>query len=85
MEIWPTVLVTGLSFAIPQFLVSNYIGPKLMDIIAARAWHFPRKSHCQKLTGAFLPIAWCGRLSIKELFTPVRSAQTNNFFLKNRA
>ena len=35
MEIWPAVLVTGLSFAIPQFLVSNYIAPKLMDIIAA--------------------------------------------------
>ena len=35
MEIWPAVLVTGLSFAIPQFLVSNYIAPKLVDIIAA--------------------------------------------------
>jgi lactate permease len=35
MEIWPAILVTGLSFAIPQFLVSNYIGPELVDIIAA--------------------------------------------------
>jgi lactate permease len=34
-EIWPAILVTGLSFAIPQFLVSNYIGPELVDIIAA--------------------------------------------------
>jgi lactate permease len=35
LEIWPAILVTGLSFAIPQFLVSNYIGPELVDIIAA--------------------------------------------------
>ena len=35
MEVWPAILVTGLSFAIPQFLVSNYIGPELVDIIAA--------------------------------------------------
>lgn len=34
-EVWPAVLVTGLSFAIPQFLVSNFIGPELVDIIAA--------------------------------------------------
>ncbi len=34
-EIWPAILVTGVSFAIPQFLVSNYIGPELVDIIAA--------------------------------------------------
>jgi lactate permease len=35
MEIWPAILVAGVSFAIPQFLVSNYIGPELVDIIAA--------------------------------------------------
>jgi lactate permease len=35
MEIWPALLVTGLSFAIPQYLVSNFIGPELVDIIAA--------------------------------------------------
>jgi lactate permease len=35
MEIWPAILITGLSFAIPQYLVSNYIGPELVDIIAA--------------------------------------------------
>jgi len=34
-EIWPAILVTGLSFAIMQFLVSNFIGPELVDIIAA--------------------------------------------------
>jgi lactate permease len=35
MEVWPAILVTGLSFAIPQYLVSNFIGPELVDIIAA--------------------------------------------------
>ena len=35
MEIWPAILVTGLTFAIPQYLVSNFIGPELVDIIAA--------------------------------------------------
>jgi len=34
-EIWPAILITGLSFAVPQFLVSNYIGPELVDVIAA--------------------------------------------------
>ncbi|WP_198120273.1 L-lactate permease [Massilia rhizosphaerae] len=34
-DIWPAVLVTGVSFAIPQYLVSNFIGPELVDIIAA--------------------------------------------------
>jgi lactate permease len=35
LEIWPAILVTGLSFAVTQFLVSNYIGPELVDVIAA--------------------------------------------------
>jgi len=35
LEVWPAVLVTGVSFAIPQYLVSNFIGPELVDIIAA--------------------------------------------------
>jgi lactate permease len=34
-EIWPAILVTGVSFAITQFLVSNFIGPELVDVIAA--------------------------------------------------
>ena len=34
-DIWPAILVTGLAFSIPQFLVSNFIGPELVDIIAA--------------------------------------------------
>ena len=35
LEIWPAILVTGVSFAVPQFLVSNYNGPYLVDVIAA--------------------------------------------------
>ncbi len=35
MQIWPALLVTGVSFAVPQFLVSNYMGPELVDVIAA--------------------------------------------------
>ncbi len=34
-EIWPAILVTGASFALSQFFVSNYIGPELVDVIAA--------------------------------------------------
>jgi len=53
LEIWPAILVSGVCFAGPQFLVSNLHGPWLVDIIAAivsmtaltlflRFWH-PRK------------------------------------------
>ncbi|KAA6115477.1 MULTISPECIES: L-lactate permease [Cupriavidus] len=35
LEVWPAILVAGVSFAIPQFLVSNYHGPWLVDVIAA--------------------------------------------------
>jgi len=34
-EVLPAVLVTGVSFAIVQFLISNFVGPELTDIIAA--------------------------------------------------
>ena len=35
LEIWPACLVAGGSFAITQFLVSNFHGPWLVDIIGA--------------------------------------------------
>jgi len=35
LEIWPAILVAGVSFAVPQFLVSNFHGPWLVDVIAA--------------------------------------------------
>jgi len=34
-EIWPAILVTGVSFAIPQFLISNFVNPYIVDIGAA--------------------------------------------------
>jgi lactate permease len=35
LGVWPAALVAGLSFAIPQFLISNYHGPWLVDIAAS--------------------------------------------------
>ncbi|KJK24279.1 lactate permease [Burkholderiaceae bacterium 16] len=35
LAIWPAILVAGVTFAVPQFLVSNYHGPWLVDVIAA--------------------------------------------------
>src|SRR4051812_9204296 len=35
IEIWPAILVAGVSFAVPQFLVSNFHGPWLVDVVAA--------------------------------------------------
>jgi lactate permease len=35
IQIWPATLVTGVSFAVPQFLVSTLHGPWLVDIIAS--------------------------------------------------
>jgi lactate permease len=35
LGVWPVALVAGLFFAIPQFLISNFHGPWLVDIVAA--------------------------------------------------
>ena len=37
VQIWPAVLVAGVAFAVPQFLVSNYHGPWLVDVVASVA------------------------------------------------
>ena len=34
-EVWPAILVTGVSFAIPQFVISNFINPWIVDIGAS--------------------------------------------------
>jgi lactate permease len=34
-DVWPATLVAGVSFAIPQFLISNYINPWIVDIGAS--------------------------------------------------
>jgi lactate permease len=35
MAIWPAILVCGVSFAIPQYLISNFINPWIVDIGAS--------------------------------------------------
>lgn len=35
LEVWPAVLVAGVFFAVPQFLMSNFHGPWLVDVVAA--------------------------------------------------
>jgi len=35
IEVWPALLTAGAAFAIPQFLVSNFHGPWLVDVISA--------------------------------------------------
>ena len=50
LEVFPALLVAGVAFAIPQYLVSNFHGPWLVDVVAAivsmiclalflRVWH----------------------------------------------
>ena len=34
-DVWPAILVTGLSFAIPQYVISNYLNPWIVDIGAS--------------------------------------------------
>ncbi|UPK03180.1 L-lactate permease [Bradyrhizobium sp. 170] len=35
ITIWPAILVTGVSFAVPQFVISNFINPWIVDIGAS--------------------------------------------------
>jgi lactate permease len=35
LEIWPAIAVAGIFFAIPQYLMSNFHGPWLVDIVAS--------------------------------------------------
>lgn len=53
VEVWPALAVAGLSFAVPQFLISNLHGPWLVDVVSSLSsiaalilfllvWH-PRK------------------------------------------
>jgi lactate permease len=50
LAVWPALIVAGVSFAIPQWLIANYHGPWLVDVISAvislaaviallRVWH----------------------------------------------
>jgi lactate permease len=35
LQVWPALLVAGVAFAIPQYLVSNFHGPWLVDVVGA--------------------------------------------------
>ena len=35
IKVWPAILVSGVSFAIPQFLISNFVNPWIVDIGAS--------------------------------------------------
>jgi lactate permease len=35
IQVWPAILVTGVSFAVPQFLISNSVNPWIVDIGAS--------------------------------------------------
>ena len=35
LEVWPAILVTGLSYAVTMFLTASYLGPTLPDILSA--------------------------------------------------
>ena len=56
IQVWPALLVAGVFFAIPQFLVSNFHGPWLVDIISslcsmAAVTIFLLKWHPKKIWG----------------------------------
>jgi lactate permease len=35
MEVWPAILMAGIAFAVPQFFISNFHGPWLVDMLSA--------------------------------------------------
>ncbi|MBV9076050.1 MAG: L-lactate permease [Methylobacteriaceae bacterium] len=35
IQIWPAILVCGISFAIPQYVISNYVNPWIVDVGAS--------------------------------------------------
>jgi lactate permease len=35
LAVWPAILVAGVSFAVPQFLFSNFHGPWLVDVVSS--------------------------------------------------
>jgi lactate permease len=37
LEIWPALVVAGGAFAVPQFLLANFHGPTLVDVVASLA------------------------------------------------
>ena len=84
LEVWPAVLTAGVSFAIGQFLVSNYVGPELTASLSAlfsltsvvlllKVWR-PREEFVEH--GA--PPRARGRSSTRRRASPARTAPTGS-------
>lgn len=69
--VWPAALLCGVSFASVQFLVSNYIGPQLTDILSSlaaigalvilfRAWKPRDEFHLEGEHQAHTPVKYPG-------------------------
>ncbi len=52
LGVWPAALTAGMAFAVPQFLISNFHGPWLVDIVA---------SVCSMAATVLLLRFWCPR------------------------
>ena len=83
LEIWPAILVAGVCFAVPQFLISNFHGPWLVDVLAAvislgalalflRFWHPKRIWRLQDN----------GNLPAEEQSTKLKTQSTNKEILR---
>jgi lactate permease len=35
LQVWPAILVAAVSFALPQYLISNFYGPSLVDVVSS--------------------------------------------------
>ncbi len=80
MEIWPAILVAGVAFAVPQFLVSNFHGPWLVDVVAAissmgaltvflKFWHPKQVWTSTSREGATVPYAEAEASAVRHGFT----------------
>lgn len=80
LEVWPALLVAGVSFAVPQFLVSNFHGPWLVDIVASassmlclslflRRWR-PRANSGEPVAAMHQPAAGETGITLRAAITP---------------
>ena len=87
IEVWPPILVAGVAFAVPQYLVSNFHGPWLVDIIAAmvsmiclaaflRIWHPANVMTDARVADAAPPATVIGAPPTTDSVAAVRRAWT---------
>ena len=72
LGVWPACLVTGVSFGVTQFLVSNFHGPWLVGIISA----FISMASLLALMKFWKPKGWNGPGSAKDSGSPVSAEAT---------